>query len=176
MWKYILVPVMTCGFLAAASSSNLHAQSPVSFGAAGGVNLPMGDLSDEADTGWMVNALVQFDIPLLPLAVRGDFHFSQLAETGDHDDHEFRIVGGSVSGVYSVVPGPARLYVLGGVGIYNVSDPHGEEFEGTNPGIHAGAGLELNLAVIRPFVEGRFHNIFAEESMQFAPVVIGIRF
>jgi hypothetical protein len=105
MRKYAVIPVILSGFLLSGILSPAHAQSPISFGAAGGVNLPMGDLSDEADTGWMVNALVQLDFPLLPLAVRGDFHFSQLPEH-DHDDHQFRVVGGTAAGGLNKVSGP----------------------------------------------------------------------
>jgi opacity protein-like surface antigen len=147
----------------------------VDFGVYGGISAPMGDFGDAADAGFHVGGQVEFGLMAVPLAVRGDLAFNQFGIT-DFDE-SFRIIYGTVSAVYDLVPGPARIYLLGGLGLYNLDVTGVDVDSETEFGISIGAGAEFGLGQLRGFAEAKFKNVFTEgDNLQFIPLSVGVRF
>lgn len=47
----------------------------------------------------------------------------------------------------------------------------------TKFGLNAGAGFDFKAGSVGLFIEGRFHNVFTDESdAQFIPITVGVRF
>ena len=59
----------------------VRAQRLVSFGVAGGVSIPQGDLRDAANTGWHALGTVVVSTPMQPLGLRLDGATTDLGST-----------------------------------------------------------------------------------------------
>ncbi len=105
------------------------------------------------------------------------------------------VYGGTLSG-------PARLYLIGGVGVYNergtkfqsasygLTNVHTSQQESvTRFGVNGGAGAKFQLASHAGFIEARYHNLFGRRalnengisgdsptSFQFIPINVGFMF
>src|SRR5438132_7756458 len=102
------------------------AQAPsVRFGLGGGATAPVGDYKDADKIGWHGLGMVQLALPALPVEIRVDGVYGRTT----HKDISATAVPGSTklygalaNVFYSIVPGMLmRRYVLGGIGIYQVS-------------------------------------------------------
>lgn len=149
------------------------------FGVGGGPSLPMGSLSDAVDTGFHAIIVIDVGVRLLPLSLRGDAMFQQLP--GGEGGETFRQVAGVFNARLSLVPLPLiSFYMIGGLGLYGSSyDPTpAADANGStvNVGFNGGAGARLNLLVIRPLVEARYHRVLADPARGFVPITIGVQF
>ncbi|HJR43059.1 MAG TPA: outer membrane beta-barrel protein [Gemmatimonadaceae bacterium] len=198
--KRVTFAMTTIALLVAVSSA--HAQemgsaSTVDFGVAGGITFPQGDVGDFTKTGWHLQGLMGWSPPTMPVAFRFDlmYHglpgkeinlgggsvegpdFRVLAGTANVELDLSRLTGTAISNLRqsTAEPGSASVYLTGGVGVYNSKI---EDFDSeTDLGINVGGGVNFNLAGLRTFVEGRFHNIFSDgESARMIPITVGIRF
>jgi len=153
-----------------------------SFGAFGGISMPLSDYSDEVKTGWDVGAVVQFKPPAsrIGFQVDGTYMENNLDPTGGKD-RWFYGTGDVVFGFPVAESTRLRPYLIGGGGIYGVKrkfDNGTQSQSATKFGLNAGAGFDLTFqSNVSVFVEGRFHNVFTEGSdAKFIPVSAGIRF
>ena len=160
------------------SPTAAHAQSTTgSFGIIAGATFPSGDLTDELETGFNLGVTLGFRSPVFPMAMRIDavWHQLSLAPHPGHESERLRIVTGSANLLYTF-PLPFSPYAIGGLGAYNVRDPHrdGDENEF---GWNLGAGMRVPVLPIETIVELRFHRISAEGGdMTLVPISIGIMF
>jgi hypothetical protein len=157
------------------------------FSVGGGLTVPLSDLGDETGTGFHGLAAVSFQPPGSPVGIQVDGMFQRLG-ADDHPvfgdvDANFQIIQGTANAIYKFQTSDqtrVRPYLIGGVGLYNykftgddVPDDFGSE---TDFGINAGAGFEFGAGPVGLFVEGRFHNVFAEDdNLNFIPVTVGVR-
>lgn len=176
LWKSA---VAVAAFALVAGASDASAQVGISLG--GGPSIPIGTFGDVFDMGFNIQASAAFAPAALPFGLRVDGAFNRFG--GDEDN--FRIVSGSLNGVFNLPTQGIAPYIIGGIGVYNSAlthdddDDHGHEDHGstTNVGANVGAGINLPVGGLSLFVEGRFHNIFSEgASTRFIPVTIGVRF
>jgi opacity protein-like surface antigen len=174
----MLKKIVCAAVVAAAVSfapATLDAQRLVSFGAMGGVTIPQGDLS-ELDTGFNVGLFADIGLPLLPIGVRADLTYHQMA---DHGHGDLQVISGTLNGKYTLLPTPVLApYVIGGVGYYSskIDDGHDHDRE-NNFGINAGVGLQFSLVGLRAFAETRFHHLFEDHgTVRLLPISIGISF
>lgn len=98
---------------------------------------------------------------------------------------DFKIIGLNASAQYYLSPvptAPVRAYVIAGIGMYRTEAKavkYGQPVEGssTNFGAAGGLGLTLRLGGMRPFVEGRIHNIFGDGGWASVyPITVGLLF
>jgi opacity protein-like surface antigen len=157
------------------------------FSLGGGLTVPLSDLGEETGTGFHGLAAVSFQPPGSPIGIQVDGMFQRLG-ADDHPvfgdvDASFQIIQGTANAIYKFQTSDqtrVRPYLIGGVGLYNykftgddVPDDSGSE---TDFGINAGAGFEFGAGPVGLFVEGRFHNLFAEnDNLNFIPVTVGVR-
>lgn len=157
-----------------------------------GLSAPVGDFADEniggAEAGG-VNALVGAEwLPMgRSFGVRLDGTYARFCTTAcDADgadlDVHYRVLNANVSGLVELPIGMysrVRPYVLAGAGIYNYElagddAPDGEDQ--TDFGLSGGLGLNVAVGRVAVFAEGRFHNVFGDETdLQYIPVTVGAR-
>lgn len=156
------------------------------FSLGGGLTLPMGDFGDGFNTGWHGLAAVSFAPSTFPLGFQVDGMYQRLGvdDGGGPDvDVSSQLINGTANVIYKFKTSEDsqfRPYVIGGVGLYNFKltgddVPSGLESE-TDFGINGGAGFDVKVGSVGAFVEGRFHNIFADpENVNFIPITVGVR-
>ncbi len=160
---------------------------PVKIGFGGGASVPVSDAKNAFKTGFHGKAMVMWEAPALPLALRGSFGYSKLdlKSLAPGVAGSRQILSGLANVSYGFPVGPVKPYIIGGLGAFNLkstvagtSGPSETKF-----GIDAGAGLEFKLAGIAGFVEGKVENIFTDQGLasssfdtMIVPVTFGIFF
>jgi hypothetical protein len=151
----------------------------VNFGVGGGFSIPVGDAADAWKTGWNVQGTLGFQPAAQAIGFRFDLMYHSLeadiAGLGALED--LAIIAGAGNVVLTVSNYPsARLYVLGGAGVYNVDAGENLDSE-TKFGLNGGGGVSFRVGPFNPFVEARLHSIFTEDSnTNLIPIVIGLTF
>lgn len=168
--------LVAVALVAIAMAGPAHAQ--VGIGPAGGPSFPMGSLSDVVDSGFHGGIALDIGVPLLPFGLRADLLFQQLPGTAGIDD--FRQVSGTLAARIGVVPLPiVSAYLIAGAGLYGSSwdpDPAVDGDWSAEPGVNVGVGARINLLIVRPFVEARYHRVASDPGRGFIPVTVGITF
>jgi opacity protein-like surface antigen len=168
----------------AQAQTSAPAERPVTYGAAVGLNMPMGDAGDGLNMGFKVNGLVELHPQSMPVDFRGEIGYSRFGADGV-DGHQ---------SVLSFIPNvlynfstQSRIqpYLIGGVGLYHVSasvdaGPFGDVSVSDNKfGINVGGGLHIPLSSSSAalFVEARYHNVFNDGgSFNMLPITVGVTF
>jgi hypothetical protein len=153
------------------------------FSLGGGVSLPLGDFGDASSTGWHGLAAVSFAPSSFPLGFQLDGMYQRFGvDDGGIDlDLNTQLIQGTGNVIYKFKTSEDsqfRPYLIGGVGVYNfkaVGDDALSDESNTEFGINGGAGFDIKVGSIGAFVEGRFHNVFADENLNFIPITAGIR-
>jgi opacity protein-like surface antigen len=184
---------LTAIFLAALTAVAQSAQaqaSPISFGVTAGATKALGDFGNAVDLGYHAGALVQWQGPDLPVAIRVDgvyhrFSVNQSTLTGSGlNDANISIIAGTVDGVWMFPTesgAPMSPYLIGGPGFYHISascsDCQGITATANKFGLNGGAGLSFPLSGFSAFVEARYHHIFTDGgSSSMIPISVGIVF
>jgi len=167
-----------------ASSATAQASNPLTFGIAGGLSQPLGDLGDATSLGFNVTGTLDARPAVIPFPLRFDLMINRWGL--DRVDGSARAIAGVANAVFNFpTQNPATSlapYVIGGFGIYNAGfnfddadDPDSE----TDLGINFGGGVRFPLSGFDTYVEARYHNVFGgddEGDVSFLPIVFGIRF
>lgn len=164
--------------LAALAFAAAPATAQIGFGVAGGPATPVGSLSDVVNPGLHAGVMADAGLPLFPLGLRAEAMFQRLMQRGDGDHYdEFRA---TLNGRFDVLPLPlVGAYVTGGVGVYSTQFDAGfatNTGRRTDTGFNIGVGAELNLFLVRPIVEARFHRVLADQGRSYIPISIGFFF
>lgn len=194
------VAALAVGFLAAlaapAASQTMADAKPATLLVAGGLAIPVGELSDIASTGFIGLAGVTYRRLGLPIAARAEVLYHHL---GANEDEAYPTRAGFVMSDRVATLGLAasavltlsdtergQFYAVGGFGVYRqnvkgVSAPGGPggsvEDNTTRGGFNVGAGFERPLGGANWFLEARLHQMFSGTPRgSVLPVTIGIRF
>lgn len=169
---------LSLGLMATAGIAGAQAMGStraVTFGIAGGATMPMGDLGDGYGTGFNVMGTLGFQPVAMPVGLRFDVAWHSLGADGPFDD--LRILNGTANAVLTISnTGGIKPYLIGGIGMYNLDGGGDSE---TKFGLNGGGGLEFPLAGFSTFAEVRYNHVFTDDdeiSVQFVPIVFGIRF
>lgn len=184
------------GFAVIASSgasAQMATKSPIQFGVMGGVTLPVSDFKNVIKTGWNAGALVNFGFADSPVSLRVDGSFNQFNFKNFSGPH-YRVIDGTADVVFNFgSTSPAKLYLIGGAGVYNlkITSP-GQDLSEFNTnsvtkfGLNGGVGLKFALASLTPFIEARYHYVFLKGSdfennggnpkLQMIPISVGLTF
>ena len=163
------------------SASTAQAQRPVSFGIALGATMPQGDFGDASDMGYHAMGTLAFSPPALPVGIRIDGMFNQLAAKtpAGVEDFNFRILALTANATFGMpmAASPISPYLIGGLGMYSVgSDLEGSESQ-SELGFNVGVGTKFALAGFGTFAEVRFHSIQTEgSSTTMIPISFGVTF
>jgi len=180
--------VMCAVALSLALLQSAASARPFKVGFGGGVSVPVSDAKNAFNNGFHGKAMVEWNAPVLPLALRGSVGYSQLdlKSLAPGVDGKGKIISGLANISYGFPVGPIKPYLIGGVGAFNIKT----EVAGTTSpsetkfGIDGGAGVEFKLGGISGFVEGKVENIFTDQGVNSAlssktlivPVTFGIFF
>jgi hypothetical protein len=184
--KGMLKALTAVAMATAFTASTAHAQTPVTFGVGGGVNIPLSDFGDAAKLGFQGTALVQFAPANLPVGFRVDGTYQQNKFDTDvtEVDGKFQQIYGTGNVVYTFKTAESSMfhpYLIAGGGAYNMkakTDVEGdEEGSSTKFGVNGGAGFDYAAGGATIFLEARFHNVFTEGSnTTFVPITVGVKF
>jgi hypothetical protein len=149
-----------------------------SIGAAAGLVVPIGDLSNLTSSGYTVSATLGMHQPLMPLGFRVEGSYSELPWEGSNDI-KHRIYGFSIDGLFNLGTPSTNggLYVTGGLGYFGWKDT--DIFDnGTtwDLGLNAGLGYYLPLSGFTVSFEGRYRSIFSSTNQAMFPITVGITF
>ena len=144
---------------------------PFQIGFGGGMSVPVSDAKDAFKNGFHGKAMVQWEAPVLPVALRGSVGYSQMdIKSLAGADNKAKILSGLANVSYGFPVGPVKPYIIAGVGAFNIKT----EVAGTSSpsetkfGIDGGAGLQFKLGGIAGFVEGKVENIFTDQGLSSA--------
>lgn len=160
-----------------------EAGTRVEFGVGGGLSIPTGDFDDFAKLGWQGTALVSVVPASIPVGFQLDGTFGRFSDDTPLDQKAqlFYGTGNVVYNFLTAEDSRFHPYLIGGVGVYNL-DFKGDDVPSTVDsetkfGINAGAGFNFSAGSASLFIEGRFHDVFTEDSnTQFIPINLGVRF
>jgi len=144
------------------------------FGLGVGATLPMGNYGDVDKLGVNLLGVLQFSLAATtPVHLRVDGIYSSTAHDGVSGSTS--ILGGNVSLLYhfGAPAAPARPYVLGGLGFYNVDAFGSSE---TKIGFGLGGGVLFGLGGFNAFAEARYLSVSSGPSLTFVPLTVGLMF
>lgn len=150
----------------AALPAAAHAQgtTPVHLGLGAGVVTPSGSTT-ELDPGYRIQAALQFNVPLSPLAIRAEGFYMRLPLKGAAGPGKDRLTGaeGNVLLQVPLLPGfPLVPYLMGGAGLYGYQrqvDNAINEPSKTYFGLDVGAGAMLHIGHTRVSLDARYERI-----------------
>ena len=147
--------------------------NPFSVGVEAGPAFPVGDFGNAVKTGYTAGALVEARLPVLPVGLRFEGAYSSFGIKNTSDNvHVFSGTADAVLRLSPVALTLVRPYLLGGVGIYNVS-----QGGGTKAGVNIGGGVAVPLVVVTAFADVRYTSVFTSPGRtNFVPLYVGLRF
>lgn len=181
MNKLLVGAAVFAAMVGAAPAAQAQNSGSARYGVSGGLNLPLGNLGNGYGTGFNIQAHASAKPSSLPFALRGDAGLWTLGGksvnsggiTGSNPSLTLFTVNGNL--VYNFEGAKDATfvpYIIGGAGIYS-----GNRNFGTQLGVNVGGGVTFKLAGFDAFVEGRFHNVFANGgAARIVPLSFGIMF
>lgn len=167
------------------SASTVQAQRPFSVGVALGASMPQGDFADLADMGYHGLVSLGFSPPALPVGVRVDGQFNQLAAKDQGADFNWRIMSVTANATLGMpmAASPISPYIIGGLGLYSFSTDGEDSDSDTNLGFNVGVGTKFALAGFGTFAEIRYHRFALDQEAEdpkvniaMIPITFGIMF
>ncbi|HEY9515330.1 MAG TPA: outer membrane beta-barrel protein [Gemmatimonadaceae bacterium] len=162
------------------AQSLVPVSKPVSFGIAGGLSVPTGDYDELLKSGYNLSALLQFQGPLWPVAIRVEGQYQALDVKDEIGDGNTKTIGGLANLLYYIpTQGIVKPYVTGGVGFFHVTgEAEGVDIDPENKFAYDfGAGVEFRLTGMSTFVEANWQSIQTEDvALRTIPIRVGIKF
>lgn len=162
------------------ATAPMAAQSGFVFGVNGGVTLPMGDAGDVLKTGYGGGVTLMMRNPTSSIGwgIDAQLHRLSYEDIADVDLNANLNAYGAMARLEFTTG--SNLYLLGGAGLFRTeitddeSGPDLGETNNTDFAVQGGLGMNFGRGF---FVEGKFINIFTEDSnTQLIPITVGIRF
>ena len=168
---------LALGLFATPTLQGQHAQPTegIRFGVGGGITLPTGDYGTVDKAGWHVLGLVQLPLSQSPIHLRFDAQYGSTSHKSGFGSGSTKLTGATADLLYHLGPRSAsvRPYVLGGLGIFDVSD-------GTSTSkfaFGAGGGILFGVGTMHAFAEGRYISVQTSGSaLTFIPISVGLMF
>src|SRR5690606_1691551 len=93
---------------------------PITFGVKAGGALPMGDMSDGNEVGFLVGGHIGYATPTLPVSFRLDVDYNRFALKNDVDGNSriFNVVANVLYDFKTTSP-TITPYLIGGIGFFN---------------------------------------------------------
>ena len=144
-----------------------------SGGAAGGIAIPIGRWSDFHGAGYALAALVDFSAAEQPYSFRAELTYQRYDRKSNAPAGvgNLNVLSLGVNLLARTPTGASSGYLLGGIGVYRVSD------ESTRPGLNVGAGIEVPLTYFIGMADIRLHYVLTEGRPGLSiPIMLGARF
>src|SRR3982751_6781663 len=173
MYKLSIL-VLAFSFVASRSSA---AQAPVQtmpvpiIGIGGGISIPAGGVAKNRQPGFNLDAMAEFRTPSEPLGLRGEVLYQYFGKDQNAVTSDANTVGFLVNVVYHAPKSQVRPYLIGGMGLYHISD------QGNSAGFNVGTGVSIPLTGMGAYAEARVHFALAQgPSFVTVPITYGITF
>lgn len=142
------------------------------FGLGGGISVPVGGVAKDRLPGFNLVGLAEFRTPSEPLGIRAEALYQYFGakenSAGVENSNTFAAL---INVVYHAPQSQVRPYVIGGMGLYHISD------HGNNAGLNAGAGVTIPLANMGAYAEVRVHTALTQgPSYVTVPITFGLTF
>lgn len=167
--------------LSLVAAPTAHAQAGV--GVSAGISIPTGDFGKEFKSGYSVNGLFGFAMPMSPVGFRAEVGYNSW------DAKSASALSGmtmsSLSGTGNVVlqvPGmiAAKPYLIGGLGWHHMKADAGSSLGSATEnkmGWNVGGGLNFGLGTLSTMLEARYISVNTSgSSTRYVPVTFGIMF
>jgi hypothetical protein len=168
---------MAVGLVASARSAPAQAAGaqtvPVPIiGVGGGISIPAGGIAKNRQPGFNLDAMAEFRTPSEPLGLRGEVLYQYFgADKNALDASSANTVGFLLDVVYHAPRSQVRPYLIGGMGLYHISD------NGNSAGFNVGTGLTIPLPGMGAYAEARLHFALTQgPSFVTVPVTFGVTF
>lgn len=179
--KIYKLPVLIAAIISMAFfTQNVNAQSPVSFGLKGGLNISNlhgSDIEYEAKTGVMVGAVLDLSLPALPMGIESGVYYTQKGAEINNDAINLDYIEVPVlAKVQLGPPGPIKPHLV--VGPYlgfnmnaenDAGDDLSDSFKSNEFGGIAGVGLDFNMGVAKLNTQARysygFTSVYEDDSI-----------
>jgi hypothetical protein len=166
------------------ASFTMAGAAQAQIGIAGGPSVGVGDVADDFELGYHVQASLGVPFALLPVGLRVDGAFHRFPGKSDLD---LSLLKGSANVVLGLPGLGIRPYAIAGLGVYHArfteddaGGPHVPhvfvEGNETAFGINAGAGIRIPLGTMSAIIEARFHHAMTERAVQLIPISFGLVF
>jgi hypothetical protein len=177
--KRTLLNAFVVAAMSAAGAATLQAQS-AQLGLGGGIIIPSGDYGTADKAGWHGLAMVEFSLPASPASIRFDAMYGQTSHNNNVGGNT-KLAGGTADLVWhaGLPKAPARFYLLGGLGYYNVKvDVTGVGSASASKfAFDLGAGVSAGMGSAKFFGEARFISVRTSGSAtNFIPISVGVLF
>jgi len=147
----------------------------VRFGLGAGLIFPTGNYGTVDKAGWHVMGLIQLPIAHSPIHLRFDGMYGSTSHKSAFGPGSTKLAGATADLLYHLGERASKVrpYVLGGLGIFNVSDGSST----TKFTFGLGGGLLFGVGNAHAFLEGRYMSIQTSgSSLNFLPVSFGLMF
>ena len=158
-----------------------HAQAGV--GVSAGISIPTGEFGKSFKSGYSVNGLVGWTMPMSPIGFRGEVGYNSWDGKSSAGISGF--TASSLSGTANVVlqvPGmiAAKPYLIAGLGEHHMKIDAGSGLGSATEnklGWNVGGGLNFGLGTLATMLEARYVNVNTSGgSTHYVPVTFGIMF
>ena len=142
------------------------------IGIGGGISIPAGGIAKDRQPGFNIDAMAEFRTPSEPLGLRGEVIYQYFGRDQNVvTSTNANTVAFLVNVVYHAPQSQVRPYLIGGMGLYHISD------NGNNAGFNVGTGLTIPLTSMGAYAEARVHFALSQgPSFVTIPITFGITF
>jgi hypothetical protein len=142
------------------------------IGIGGGISLPAGGIAKNRQAGFNLDAMAEFRTPSEPLGLRGEVLYQYFGKDQNAvNATSANTLGLLVNVVYHAPKSQVRPYLIGGMGLYHISD------NGNSAGFNVGTGLTIPLTGMGAYAEARVHFALSQgPSFVTIPITFGITF
>ncbi len=175
----MLLNALLGAVVSAAGAARLQAQS-AQLGLGGGVLVPTGDYASADKTGWHGLGQLEVSLPASPASIRIDAMYGQTSHKSTLGGTT-KLFGSTADLVWhaGLPKAPARFYLLGGLGFYNVKVdvPGFGSTSQSKVAFDLGAGVSAGMGGATFFGEARFISVSTTGSAtSFIPLSVGLLF
>lgn len=161
--------------LLAVAASTASAQGGLSaghLGAAFGVSFPTGALSHAHASGFNLMGTAEYQAPGQVMGLRGEVFYEHFAAKAQAPGaRSVQTTAAIINAVYHVQGSSFHPYLIGGMGLYHVSD------NGTRPGFNGGVGIQIPLTGMTAYFEARLHKVLTDGTSYVSiPISFGLSF
>lgn len=185
-WTPLALAVAVCAIPQTRAHAQAASATTYTLGVMGGLSVPLGDLSNQTNSGYTLGLTLGMKTPASPLSFRAEGNFTELPLQGGTSSDKYRIYGFAADGLYNLGQPSENggLYLTGGIGYYGTRGVFTDIFGATqqtnvdwNFGLNAGVGYYLPLSGFTVSFEGRYTHIFSSPNSQgVLPITVGIVF
>lgn len=141
------------------------------IGIGGGISIPAGGIAKNRQPGFNLDAMAEFRTPSEPLGLRGEVLYQYFGASKNSTASDANAVAFLVNVVYHAPQSQVRPYLIGGMGLYHVTD------NGNAAGFNVGTGLTIPLTSMGAYAEARVHFALSQgPSFVTIPITFGITF